>query len=66
MARHKYGSGANARMPNQSKSTKHSDTDSGSMGSNHGASTGLRQETGLRSDTLKQPSNKNPFPNGMA
>lgn len=65
MAHKNYGGG---RMPNASKKggMKYSDTDSGSMGSNHGSSTGLRQENKLRADTTKQPSNKNPYPDGMA
>ena len=59
--KHKYS------MPNSKKGgTKHSDTDSGSMGSNHGATTGLRQENKLRPDTLKSPSTDNRYPNGMA
>ena len=59
----KYGS-----MPNNSKkgSTKHSDTDSGAMGSNKGASTGLKKATDMRADVTKQPSNKNLYPNGLA
>lgn len=61
--KHKY---SGSRMPNQSKSGKYSDTDSGSMGSNHGASTGLRKEDKIRADTLRAPSNKNLFPNGLA
>ncbi len=64
MAKHKYDGG---RMPNEKKGgMNYSDTDSGSMGSNSGASTGLRKEDKIRPDTLKAPSNKNPFPNGMA
>ncbi len=59
----KYGG-----MPNNSKkgSTKYSDTDSGSMGSNKGASTGLKKSSEMRADVTKQPSNKNPYPNGLA
>ena len=57
----------NSRMPNKSSGGgKHSDTDSGSMGSNHGASTGLRKSNEMRSDTTKAPSNKNRYPNGLA
>ncbi len=63
MAGDKYGN-----MPNNSKkgSTKYSDTDSGSMGSNKGASTGLKKSSEMRADVTKQPSNKNPYPNGLA
>lgn len=43
-----------------------SDAGSGKKGSNHGATTGLRQENKLRPDTLKAPSTTNRFPNGMA
>ena len=57
----------NYKMPNSGKSgTKHSDTDSGSMGSNKGASTGLKKSDEMRADVTKQPSNKNPYPNGLA
>ena len=59
--------GDNARLPNKSKgSGKYSDTDSGSMGSNKGASTGLKKSTEMRGDVTKQPSNKNLYPNGLA
>ena len=54
------------RMPNKSVSTKFSDTDSGSMGSNHGSSTGLKKSNEMRSDVTKAPDNRNPYPNGMA
>lgn len=55
----------NARMPNKA-GTKHSDTDSGSKGANHGSSTGLRKSDEMRSDTFQQPTNKNRYPNGLA
>lgn len=42
------------------------DADSGSMGSNKGASTGLKKSNDMRADMTKQPSNKNPYPNGLA
>lgn len=46
-----------------------SDTDSGSMGSNKGATTGLKVTppgSGIRSDTKKSPTTTNRYPNGMA
>lgn len=56
-----------ARMPNKSKSGKgYSDTDSGSMGSNKGASTGLKKESSQRADVTAKPGTKNPYPNGLA
>ncbi len=59
--------GKDARMPNKAKTSgKYSDTDSGSMGSNKGASTGLSKKSDMRADVTKAPSNKNPFPDGMA
>lgn len=48
-------------MPNEGKKSK-----SGSMGSNKGASTGLKKSNEMRSDVTKAPSNKNPYPNGLA
>ena len=54
------------RMPNESKSGKYSDTDSGSMGSNHGATGGLKKSNEMRADVVKKPSTKNPYPDGMA
>lgn len=59
--------GENARMPNKSAgSGKHSDTDSGSKGANHGSSTGLKKSNEMRPDCCKQPSNNNRYPNGLA
>ena len=43
-----------------------SDTDSGSGGSNHGASTGLMKSNEMRADVTNQVSNDNPYPDGMA
>ena len=60
------GKGKKARMPNSSKSSSYSDTDSGAKGSNHGATGGLRQEGGLRPDTLAKPSTTNRYPKGLA
>jgi hypothetical protein len=59
----KYGN-----MPNNSKkgSTQHSDTDSGKMGSNHGATGGLKKSNDMRADVTKTPDNKNPYPRGLA
>ena len=55
------------RMPNSSKGrTRHSDTDSGSMGSNHGATGGLRREAGTNQGATKKPTTTNRFPNGLA
>lgn len=57
-----YGKNSNANMGR-------SDTDSGSMGSNKGATSGLKVTppgSGLRSDTKKQPSTTNRYPNGLA
>lgn len=55
------------KMPNSGKGrTKHSDTDSGSKGSNHGATGGLNKSNEMRSDTTKTPSTTNRYPNGMA
>lgn len=56
-------------MPNNSKSNrsnKLSDTDSGSMGSNKGATGGLVKSDEMRSDVTSKPSSKNPYPDGMA
>lgn len=61
-----HGSEANARMPNAKGSTKHSDTDSGSMGSNHGATGGLKKSDSMRADVVAKPSTPNPYPNGLA
>lgn len=55
-------------MPNESKSKskEYSKSDSGSMGSNKEASTGLKHENAQRKDVMATPSNKNPYPHGMA
>lgn len=57
-------------MPNSGKGGgKHSDTDSGSMGSNHGATSGLKVTppgSGIRADTKKSPTTTNRYPNGLA
>ena len=65
MAEHGYGE-ANARMPNAKGSTKHSDTDSGAMGSNHGATGGLKKSDEMRADVVKTPTTKNRYPHGLA
>ena len=65
-SRAEMGGGGNARMPNAKGSGKHSDTDSGAMGSNHGNTTGLHQENKIRPDTLAKPSTTNRFPKGLA
>ncbi len=56
-------------MPNNSKSNrsgKLSDTDSGSMGSNKGATGGLSKKSDMRADVVKTPNTKNMYPNGLA
>lgn len=55
-------------MPNESKSKNmdYSKSDSKGMGSNEGASTGLKHENSQRKDVMATPSNKNPYPHGMA
>lgn len=35
-------------------------------GTNKGASTGLQKKSDLRSDVTSQPTNKNPYPDGLA
>ncbi len=35
-------------------------------GTNTGASTGLKKKSDLRADVTAQPSNKNPYPKGLA
>ncbi len=35
-------------------------------GSNTGASTGLKKSSEMRADVTRQPSNKNPYPHGLA
>ncbi len=58
----KYG-----RMPNAGKkSGNYSDTDSGSMGSNKGATGGLNKSSEMRADVTKTPSTTNRYPNGLA
>ena len=59
MPKHYSGS----KMPNESGGKKSSHK---GMGTNKGASTGLRHESQVRADVMKSPSNKNPFPHGMA
>lgn len=54
------GKGKHAR--NKSGSTNQAT----SRGTNAGASTGLRKSTEMRSDMTTAPSNKNPFPKGLA
>jgi len=52
-----------------SNNTGKSDTGSGKMGSNHGATTGLKVTppgSGIRADTKKAPSTTNRYPEGMA
>lgn len=58
--KHKYS------MPNSAKSGKHSDTDSGAMGSNKGATGGLRKEDAQRADVMKKPTTTNRYPDGLA
>ena len=56
-------------MPNNSKSNrsgKLSDTDSGSKGSNKGATGGLTKSNEMRSDVTKTPNTKNMYPDGLA
>ena len=48
------------------KAAMYSDTDSGSMGSNMGKSTGLKISNEMRSDTTKTPTTTNRYPNGLA
>lgn len=38
----------------------------GGKGTNTGASTGLKMSNEMRSDVKSQPSNRNPYPRGMA
>jgi hypothetical protein len=53
-----------SQMPNQG-SGKYGATKAKGC-TNTGASTGLRKSNEQRADTTKAPSNKNPFPNGLA
>lgn len=52
-----------SKMPNDSKGYG---PDSGKHGSNHGKSSGLRKESGTNQGAMKPPTNKNPYPNGIA
>lgn len=52
------------KMPNQGKGNHGPKKASGCT--NHGASTGLRKSNEMRADVTKAPSNKNPFPHGLA
>ena len=66
MADEKYGN-----MPNNSSrktrgSDKFSDTDSGKMGSNHGATGGLKKSSEMRADVVKTPTTDNRYPDGLA
>lgn len=58
--------GKNSRMPNSKGGTKHSDTDSGAMGSNKGATGGLKKSNEMRADVTKKPTTTNRYPNGLA
>ena len=62
---HKYGSNS---MPNSGKASgaNRSDTDSGSMGSNKGATGGLNMSSEMRADVTKKPTTTNRFPKGLA
>ena len=53
----------NRKMPNDKGAMKGGMT---GYGTNTGASTGLRKSNEMRSDVMAQPSNKNPYPHGMA
>ncbi len=55
----KYGGG----KENNSGS---SDADSGAMGSNHGATGGLKMSNEMRPDSKGPVSTDNPYPNGLA
>lgn len=55
----------NSKMPN-SGGGKGMTPDSGSSGTNHGKSSGLRKEPSQRPDVMKAPSNKNHYPHGQA
>ncbi len=58
--KHKYGN-------DPSKSSHGSGHKPGKgMGTNKGASTGLKKSDEMRADVTAQPSNKNPYPNGLA
>ena len=64
MTKH-YGSNS---MPNSGKSSgaNRSDTDSGSMGSNKGATGGLKKSDEMRADVTKKPTTTNRYPHGLA
>lgn len=57
----------NARMPNKGAGGgRHSDTDSGAGGANHGATGGLKKENPQRADVTRTPSTTNRYPRGLA
>ncbi len=66
------GKGRHSRMPNESsgKGNHRHKASQSSIGNNSptntGASTGLKKSNEMRSDVLKPPSNKNPYPKGLA
>jgi len=51
------------KMPNEGGTSSSS---SSKCGHNTGKSTGLKIEHGIRPDTTKAPSNKNPYPHGLS
>lgn len=58
----------NANMPNNAPKNRSAggDADSGSMGSNHGATGGLKKSNEMRADVTKTPNTKNMYPKGLA
>lgn len=53
-----------SKMPNEGK--KGRGKIGGKGATNTGASTGLKKSDDMRADVTKQPSNKNPYPRGLA
>jgi len=52
------------KMPNEGKGGAYPKKDKGCT--NHGATGGLRMESGTNQGATKKPSTKNPFPNGLS